>query len=220
MRNPFKVYKELDVANANLQNMHIQLMELKSDLAQKALQIIDLNKKLGASDTELTKAEIKANAKVQEACKLLQLEHSKYRESVLEKEQLTDKKLEEMHSTCRQHKQELEECEGQVFHLAKALELQKSQHDVSIEALQTEVLRHRQEKKDLTFRVERLQQLLDDMSLYLMDPKDVDGRIFSKIAPLIDEEGYALLKEGKGRLKAKIIEPGRKHRVVYLEKAD
>ena len=219
-KNPFKVYKEMKAAYQSRPEVSAQLQAMAEELEKRSNQISSLVQELGKLKTAQNKAQNATDLAVKKATDALLVEHAKYKESVLEKELILTNQLDSAKNLSRHLKQELDESDGQVFHLQKAVSSVKEQADVSIDALQKELLRERQEKKDLVFRAERLQKLLDDMQLYLVDPKDVEGRIFSKIAPLIDEEGYELLKAGSGRLKAKIIEPGRQSRIIYLEKAD
>lgn len=220
LKNPLRLYREIRDTYKNRHNVATELCNLALELSSKDKYLDDLNKKLENAKENLHQVTANKNQAVSVAVSKMAEEHALYKKSVAEQESGLMQKLEDAKSQCHQHKQELNECEGRIFHLQKALGVQKEQHDVGLTALQQEIFRDRKEKKELALRCERLQQLLDDMALYLMDPKDIEGRLFSKIAPLIDEEGYKLLKEGKGRLKAKIIEPGRKSRVVYLEKAD
>lgn len=109
------------------------------------------------------------------------------------------------------------EKEGDIFRLVKEIENLKNQHNATVSVLQEALHSKHQEVKSANGRAERLQTLVSDMNIYRVDPAAVSGRIFSRIAPLIDKDGYEDMLAGKGRMKAKIIEEGRPNRIVYLE---
>lgn len=210
----FKVAKELHALEC--QKAHEYKDELKK---LEELSELDSQKVKQACEEALQHKEALKKLEdthVAERQRQIQLE----RKNSAEREAHLEAKYKEAESLAHQYKQESEAFAGDLYHARKAAENQKAQSNISVELLQKEVMLEKKERAELKSKNERMQNLLADMSLYMIDPKDIDGKIFSRIAPLIDAEGYELLKSGEGRLKAKIIEPGRKSRVIYLEKAD
>lgn len=85
-----------------------------------------------------------------------------------------------------------------------------------VEELQNTIRRLHQEAKELAATNERLHAQIKAMNVCIMEEKDVKGRPFARIAPLVDAEGYEALCKGEGRMQMKITYPDGNKKLVYV----
>lgn len=71
--------------------------------------------------------------------------------------------------------------------------------------------------KELRTANNTLYKQIDKMGLCIMNKKDVYGRVFTRMAPLLDDEGHKLLRENSGRMKVQLIRSDGVKSIAYIE---
>lgn len=141
-------------------------------------------------------------------------------DSLLLKKRLELEKKQELERASDEHKALKIKTDKIIHELRTELKLRKDtteQDKVMIEDLRKQVNRLYEEHGTLIATRERLSAQLKALNICIMAKKDVIGRAFSRIAPLINEEGYDLLKSKTGRMKLKLMHPDGEKLVVFVE---
>ena len=199
------LFRSRDEKIADLQD---KVSVLKANLTKEVARTDELSLDLACAGLKL----VKALADLDKAAK----KHEAYESQINAAEQRLECAVNESELLNSNLKKVLEHKEDELRLQAKA----KRQQDKVLDDYQKQIANFRNENKDLIAKNENLYKQIKSMGLCIMEKKDVDGRMFSRIAPVFDDEGYKLMKEGKGRLKVRLVHPDGNKQLAYIEAAD
>lgn len=210
--NIFKWYRRQPEIQNRLKNLAEEIQYLKLENSALQLENDEMSIRISEHEKDKQKFREKCKEEFRERVGQLNKAHAE-KEAELENDKV------DAGQKAHHFKQLVDHLEGEIYRRQKEKEDFKLQLNATIHDLQTRLDKEILECKGLKLKKDELVQKIADVNLYMMDEKDVEGRPFARIAPLLDKEGYEDLKKGKGRMKFKLVFPDGKIKVVEVLKS-